>query len=627
MDGQELGEASIVISDKSSSSLPDVTPASGCSMTPLPNAGSQDIFKDATFHGPPSLGRCSEAVMLEYAFQACDLEGTGKVSASRILEYLQCVTGQSREGEGLCSLYRRLDPDESGVSVDLQTFHAVMGEWIAERRQERANEGTKDGSSCLKKTGLLQSGKASVPGTAQLEGYGGDTQKFSLREAVDLMSKIEDLEYANKKLTAENGKLQRSIEVLEEASARLSEEIIDLKSKLRASQQALQIAKSAASELEELKTVVKSLEEKNGQLQAQSRQLEKERQCLSSQVQNLQEVNEKLLAERVRARHKIDQLASETVDLQHQLGDYENFLIRKDVLLRQSVNQAEELKETLEEYQDMIQELKAEIIQLQKQLSQTYIDILKFPEESLGTSASAQKKASQLCLEIEDVEQGGDMDIELINPLCRTFLWPDRATAPTLQDELLGTWEEISDLNPCKGIEELVVQVRQGTEALLNQVKQLTDTGNVLDWMAEVQSLAHGLEQASETLLQRFDCLSSCKAAWESHLGSLKIQMHTYQQKEQQRLWPDVRSRTDVSPQTLALLPVKNQLVPFSRPPSKPDRQLWLVLVQGAPVLAFLLLLLLLSTLLSGDVDRIWTTTRGVFWPHIQLRYLKPPPV
>ncbi|XP_029440757.1 protein KASH5 isoform X2 [Rhinatrema bivittatum] len=615
MDGPQLGgESRTTTQEESSPSLPEVSVALGLSIALSPEAGSRDVTDEAS-HGFPCPGCCSEAVMLEYAFQACDPEGTGKVLASKILEYLQCVTGQSPEGEELHSLYHRLDPGESGVSVDLRTFHTVMSEWIEEQRQERAYEGAKDRDGVTENAGLPRPGNGSVSGPAQLEGYGGDIPKFSL------------------KLVTENAKLQRSVEVSEEASARVTEEIGHLRSKLRISQQALQHAKSTASELEELKTVVKTLEEENCQLQAQSRLLEKAQQCLSSQAHNLQEENEKLLAEREWTRGKLDELAAETVELQHQLSDCESLLTHKDGLLGQSMSQTEELKETLEEYQEVIQELKIEIIQLQKQLSQTCTDILPcvgmpgrnkkliqmgagrwrsdsmaacvngpmFPE---AASASIRIAVQSLCMEIEEIQQGRDKEAELISPLCGMLPWPSSAIATKLEDELLSLCEEMSKAGPWEGTAELVRQIRQDDRGTVVQglnSSLVLGTHRTRWWTC---SSGAGKEERLDP--RQSSGAQTCEEGGGQDSSQEKVLYPACSWAE--HLEPAIGKRTERSGAELALLPVRNQLVLLSRSPSDPACQLWLFLTQGTALLGVLLLLLLATTCFSL---RQWGFTSG----------------
>ncbi|KAM6452326.1 protein KASH5 isoform 8-T15 [Liasis olivaceus] len=85
-------------------------------------------------------GQYSEEHVLKCTFKACDPEETGQVSVFRIIEYLQEMTGQSYEDWRLQSLYKKLDPEERGLTVDFSTFYAVMKDWIADCRQEGSQQ-------------------------------------------------------------------------------------------------------------------------------------------------------------------------------------------------------------------------------------------------------------------------------------------------------------------------------------------------------------------------------------------------------------------------------------------------------------------------------------------------------
>uniref|UniRef100_K7G5I4 Uncharacterized protein n=1 Tax=Pelodiscus sinensis TaxID=13735 RepID=K7G5I4_PELSI len=317
-----------------------------------------------------------EEHVLTCTFDACDLEQTGQVSVFRIIEYLQSVTGQSCEEGRLQMLYKMLDPEERGAAVDLPTFRAIMKTWIENCRQDGdliyISESCFRSSLCSYRMPILRAREEQSPN--QLPSYPCSCRP-PREEAAALMSSIEDLEYGHKKLAMQNAKLQRTIEAAEEHSSRLTEEIFQLKSRLRSSQQALEQAKSVSNELEDLKVVAKSLEEENGKLHSQARQLEKEQQCLSLQVNNLQEENRKLLTERDRVKQKVAGLAAEKSDLKTQLCEYETLLSCKDTALTETTNHAEELTAMLAEYKTVVQELRLETSQLQEQLSQTYEDL------------------------------------------------------------------------------------------------------------------------------------------------------------------------------------------------------------------------------------------------------------
>lgn len=61
----------------------------------------------------------------------------GKVYVSHIVNYLRHTTSRSSEDSGLEELCNMLDPERKDVSIDLDTYHAVMKEWIDDCRNSR----------------------------------------------------------------------------------------------------------------------------------------------------------------------------------------------------------------------------------------------------------------------------------------------------------------------------------------------------------------------------------------------------------------------------------------------------------------------------------------------------------
>lgn len=58
----------------------------------------------------------------------------GKVCVSDIVDYLRHTTSRSSEDSGLEDLCNMLDPEHKDVSIDLDTYHGVMKEWIEDCR-------------------------------------------------------------------------------------------------------------------------------------------------------------------------------------------------------------------------------------------------------------------------------------------------------------------------------------------------------------------------------------------------------------------------------------------------------------------------------------------------------------
>ncbi|OCT86015.1 hypothetical protein XELAEV_18019709mg [Xenopus laevis] len=79
-----------------------------------------------------------EEDLLDSIFHACDSDHRGKVAVSKIVDYLRHTTSRGSEDSGLDELCDMLDPEKQDISLDLETYHAIMKEWIDDCR----NNGT-----------------------------------------------------------------------------------------------------------------------------------------------------------------------------------------------------------------------------------------------------------------------------------------------------------------------------------------------------------------------------------------------------------------------------------------------------------------------------------------------------
>ncbi|TFJ96149.1 ABC transporter ATP-binding protein [Platysternon megacephalum] len=592
----------------------------------------------------------------------------GEVSVFRIIEYLQSVTGQSCEEGRLQLLYKMLDPEERGVAVDLPTFHAVMKNWIADCRQDGGLDSTKERDKFVDNMCLWPSGKLRRPvsSSAQLEGYGGDVSSVNSEEAAALMSSIEDLEYGNKKLAVQNAKLQRTIEAAEELNSRLTEELSQLQGRLRSTQQALEQAKSVANELEDLKAIAKSLEEEKGKLCSQARQLEKEQLCLSLQVDCLQEENRKLLTESDRVKQKVAGLVAEKADLKAQLCEYETLLSCKDTALTEKTNRAEELTAMLAEYRTVVQELRLETSRLQEQLCHTTEDLAMLPKElPHELKPHVQLPAQPLCVEIEEIQQGQKAEASLPSPLCG--MWPGSG-APASAQLLVGmspvdvrAVAEEQDVGTADCTPAWLAQPSPTGEAnpLAEQQQRLTpempeSTEERRDWScpAKEELCAHGAEEQlklARGTSEEHSCLSCVEThvlPWPEGKAAKPICLEA---GPADTLLSSAAERSPVGGlQQGALVPVQNQLSPIKQKQLDdcwfetlaPWFRLGLIFLLHRPqphllpsrlLLALLMTLLLLPALcylvLPCRQQPSWTMPTGLAWPHLQLRYLRPPPV
>ncbi|NXU34138.1 KASH5 protein, partial [Drymodes brunneopygia] len=245
------------------------------------------------------------------------------------------MTGHSGHDERLRALRRALDPAAAGTALDWPRFRTAMRAWIAACRQDGSVP--RDGAA----PGAKDDGHAS-PAAAQLQGDNSDITTPA--EAAGLRSRA-------RQLAAQNAKLQRDAELAEELNARLAEETAQLQAQLRSSRQALEQAKVAIEELDDMKAVVKQLQEENAELRRQARQ-----------------ANQRLLTEGQGLQEQIQAQAARMTSLEAQLCHGTALLSARDAALAQAGQRAQELTASLEEYERVVQELRLETTRLRQQL-------------------------------------------------------------------------------------------------------------------------------------------------------------------------------------------------------------------------------------------------------------------
>uniref|UniRef100_A0A8C0U2B0 KASH5-like coiled-coil domain-containing protein n=1 Tax=Cyanistes caeruleus TaxID=156563 RepID=A0A8C0U2B0_CYACU len=134
------------------------------------------------------------------------------------------------------------------------------------------------------------------------------------------------------------------------------------------SRQALEQARVAVEELDDMKAMVKQLEEENAELRRQARHAEKQQYSLGSRAEALQEENQQLLAEGQGLREQIQAQAARMASLEAQLCHGTALLSARDTALAQAGQRTQELTAALEEYERVVQELRLETTRLRQQL-------------------------------------------------------------------------------------------------------------------------------------------------------------------------------------------------------------------------------------------------------------------
>ncbi|NWW23836.1 LRMP protein, partial [Falcunculus frontatus] len=291
----------------------------------------------------------------------------GKVAVSKIVDYLRHTTSRGSEDSGLEELCNVLDPEHKDISMDLETYHAVMGEWIEDRKRKWEEGATEESSASTedleyqlprnteaKKTHIRMNVTS-----GSLEAFGGDVSKGDM-ETSDLITCVADLQYNNQKLQEENSKLKLTLEAVDETNNKLLADNEHLRQQLKSIQHSVMKAKSLEEELEEARNSLSVSEEKREQILWQNKQLEKENQSLNIKVTSLQEEIIRNTMDTDGLQKKILELSKNAAQLQIQAHVYESTVVNKEASLIQKEQDIKELKLNIVECSSIIETLRAE---------------------------------------------------------------------------------------------------------------------------------------------------------------------------------------------------------------------------------------------------------------------------
>ncbi|KAJ8392334.1 hypothetical protein AAFF_G00076980 [Aldrovandia affinis] len=313
-----------------------------------------------------------EEDLLDTIFHACDTQRRGKVCVSHIVDYLRHTTSRGSEDSGLEELCHMLDPDQKDVSMDLDTYHAIMKEWIQDCRnqdddtaEDLLQESVKrrDSQSAGRRIAVLNMTSGS------LEAFGGEASRGDL-ETSDLVYCVADLQFNNQKLQDEVRKLKQATETMEDLNHKLIEENETLKTQAKIGQQLAQKEKLLKEEAEEMKAALSASVESRTKATAQIKHMERENHGLITKISSLQEENIKVSLEIDDLQRKMIELCDLNADLQVQIHSFDGILHEKESCLGEKSRQIEELKSMVEEYSCVAELLRAEKLESQMQMIQ-----------------------------------------------------------------------------------------------------------------------------------------------------------------------------------------------------------------------------------------------------------------
>ncbi|NXG77470.1 LRMP protein, partial [Baryphthengus martii] len=300
----------------------------------------------------------------------------GKVAVSKIVDYLRHTTSRGFEDSGLEELCSMLDPDQKDVSMDLETFHAIMKEWIEDCKRKWEDGITEELAASMedqefkahKMVSEVREMHVQMNVTSgSLEAFGGDVSKGDI-DTSDLLNCVADLRYKNRKLQEENDKLKLTLEAADETNSRLLADKEDLCQQIKSIQHSVLREKSLEEELEEAKTNLNLSEEMRQKILCQNKQLKKENQSLIIQVTSLQEENIRNSMDIDGLKKKILELSQNAAEFQIQAQIYESAVVNKEASLVQKEQTIKELNLTIVEFSSIVEALRAEKIKLMENM-------------------------------------------------------------------------------------------------------------------------------------------------------------------------------------------------------------------------------------------------------------------
>ncbi|KAK2892756.1 hypothetical protein Q8A67_012744 [Cirrhinus molitorella] len=335
-----------------------------------------------------------EEDLLDTIFQACDTQCRGKVYVSHIVDFLRHTTCRSSEDSGLEELCNMLDPEHKDISIDLDTYHAIMKEWIDDCRNQGKDSKNDTQQESFKLRDSLSARRSALLNmtSGSLEAFGGEASRADL-ETSDLVFCVADLQLNNQKLQEEVRKLKQAVENMEDTNQKLIEENEELKAQAKMGQQLLQKEKMLKEEVEEMKLSLTSSEESRAQASAQRKQMERENQSLISKIAALQEENMKVTLEAEELQKKISDLCDLNADLQVQVHSFDAILADKESGIQEKNKQIDELKVAIVEYSSVTELLRADKNKLESQMQMMQPD-MTIPGLSLSVAYRLNQTSS-----------------------------------------------------------------------------------------------------------------------------------------------------------------------------------------------------------------------------------------
>ncbi|XP_039891507.1 inositol 1,4,5-triphosphate receptor associated 2 isoform X1 [Simochromis diagramma] len=462
-----------------------------------------------------------EENLLDTIFHACDTQRRGKVYVSHIVDYLRHTTSRSSEDSGLEELCNMLDPEHKDVSIDLDTYHAVMREWIDDCRNngERPTEDdiTQESvklrdSLCARRSMLFNMTSGS------LEAFGGEASRVEF-ETSELVYCVADLQMSNQKLQEEVKKLKQVVESMEESNQKLAEENEELHNQAKINQQLAQKEKMLKEEVEEMKATLSCTEEGRARASAHSKHVERENQSLIAKIASLQEENFKVTMETDELQRRITELCDINADLQMQIHSFDAVISEKDAVIVEKSRQIDELKAAVEEYSSITELLRVDKNKLERQMQMILPDLagasLSLSVAYRMNQSSSGSLQTELALAQSPLEAPHGVDYlsstSFASPLDETL---DREVLLMLQ----GPSPEHMALEFKNLINKLKRDFRKETDSVLTSVRVLLDDHTQTEGDSSLQTVQAELDARRADWVLSLDQLAQYTDSLEKEL-------------------------------------------------------------------------------------------------------------
>ncbi|XP_061195163.1 uncharacterized protein LOC133203387 [Saccostrea echinata] len=464
---------------------------------------------------------------VDILFRTSDVEETGLVPVSSIIEYLRIHTSFGENEEDLSILVRLADPGGNNPRLTLEQYRQIMWQWI--KQLQVGSRDSSDGGSEYEdflsdSSNRVSSQSSSVKdpaGSSDLGSYPRQEEKYGVHqmgappeEVQQYLDKIHELQFQNSKLTEENDTLQQQIYNQEENVTQSNTTNDSLVRKVKYLQEAIQLKQQQDNENEELIL----------RLQDQKQELHHKIESLTGDLDHLKTSNKELKGNIVEYEHKIEQMTEVKRAQEIQLSErFEELKNQQNQLLYLS---------------NTVQELKVENTDLQSKLNQSneaFISLKQSTEyrekEEHFTRfpcSTPIKKNSSICMELKGMLESGD---HMPSPLCEKEIDEMDQIFPVFSsdgEDMEGSDPNISiysvslkdDLT--MDVSKFMEKYQNKQDTLLEEIREFLGAGGASGDGSFTSEFVRKVEDQMSKLSQRVTTLAQAKTDVDKRLCSQK---------------------------------------------------------------------------------------------------------